>query len=74
VPDGAQSVRLALVGAYRPPGGRLGAGLDRAILNRVAAATIRAFLRSVADALTGPEAAATRDTDGQQSRLEISRL
>jgi hypothetical protein len=75
VPDGEQSIRLALAGAYRPPGGRLGAGLDRAILNRVAAATIGAFLRSVADALTRPEAAAAvRDTSGQQSRPEISRL
>jgi hypothetical protein len=34
--DGEQMTRLALVGAYRPPFGRLGAGLDGAILNRVA--------------------------------------
>jgi hypothetical protein len=70
VPDGEQKTRLALAGAYRPPAGRIGAGLDRAILNRVAAATIRALLRSLADALASPEAAAgNRDSNGQQSRL-----
>lgn len=58
VPAGEQKARLALAGAYRPPLGRFGAGLDRAILNRVATATIRALLRSIADALATPEAAA----------------
>jgi len=68
-PEGEQKTRLALTGAYRPPLGRFGAGLDRAILNRVAMATIRALLRSIADAITSPEAAAEyRDTSGQKSR------
>jgi hypothetical protein len=68
-PDGEQKTRLALIGAYRPPLGHFGAGLDRAILNRVATATIRALLRSVADALTSPEAAAeNRDRNDQKSR------
>jgi hypothetical protein len=57
-PAGEQTARLAMAGAYRPPLGRFGAGLDRAILNRVATATIRSLLRSVADALASPEAAA----------------
>jgi len=33
--------------------GRLGAGLDRAIMHRVATATMRCLLRSVAEALVG---------------------
>jgi hypothetical protein len=59
-PEGEQRTRLALAGSYRAPLGRLGAGLDKAILHRVAAATIRALLADVADALTSPATA----TDG----------
>jgi hypothetical protein len=40
------------------PLGRLGAGLDRAVLHHVADATIRALLRHLADALTRPATAA----------------
>lgn len=39
---------LTLAGAYRPPLGPLGQALDRAILHRVAVATIRDFLARVA--------------------------
>jgi len=39
---------LAVAGVYRPPLGPLGEVLDRAILHRVAAATIRSFLAQVA--------------------------
>jgi hypothetical protein len=46
-PAGA-STMLTLAGAYRPPLGPLGQALDRAILNRVAVATIRNFLLEVA--------------------------
>jgi hypothetical protein len=53
-PAGEQATLLTLVGAYRPPLGTLGAGLDRAILHRVAAATIRAFLNRMADAIVQP--------------------
>lgn len=53
-PDGEQRARLALVGSYRPPLGRLGAGLDKAILHMLATATIRALLADVAEALTNP--------------------
>ena len=45
--EGEQATRLALVGSYRPPLGWLGAGLDRAVLRRVAMATIRALLRDI---------------------------
>jgi hypothetical protein len=47
-----QTTRLALVGSYRPPLGALGATLDKAILNQVGAATMRALLEDVADAMT----------------------
>lgn len=43
---------LTLAGVYRPPLGSLGEVLDRAILNRVAAATVRRFLTRVAARLT----------------------
>jgi hypothetical protein len=52
------AARLWLAGAYRPPLACLGAGLDRAILHRVATATIRSLLSRVADALAHPEGAA----------------
>ena len=52
-----QTARLVLAGAYRPPLGRLGAGLDQAVLHRVATATMRSLLRSVAGAITSPATA-----------------
>jgi hypothetical protein len=51
-PDGDGSV-LTLAGAYRPPLGPLGQALDRALLHRVAATTVRSFLARVAAQLTG---------------------
>ena len=51
-PDGDGSV-LTLAGAYRPPLGPLGQALDRALLHRVATATVRSFLVRVAAQLTG---------------------
>lgn len=61
---GMKSSRLMLAGSYRPPLGRLGAGLDTALLHRVANATIRSVLRSAAVALTSPahETAGSRDS------------
>lgn len=59
-PAGQHATRLALAGCYRAPLGRLGAGLDTAILNRVATATIRALLRNVADSLASPSTTAAR--------------
>ena len=46
-PAGAGTM-LTLAGAYRPPLGPLGQALDRAILHRVAATTVRNFLLEVA--------------------------
>jgi hypothetical protein len=53
-PVGLEKTCMTLNGCYRPPLGRLGAGLDRAVLHRVATATVRALLRGIADALAEP--------------------
>lgn len=53
--DGEQITLIGLDGVYRPPGGALGAALDKAILHRIAAATIRALLAHIGRAITdGP--------------------
>ena len=62
-PAGQQAARLALAGSYRAPLGGLGAGIDKAILRRVAAATIRALLRNVADSLASPGTTAARQAE-----------
>ena len=62
-PAGDEVARLMLAGSYRPPLGHLGAGLDRAIMHKVAAATMRCLLHSVAEALASP-AAAGRPAEG----------
>jgi hypothetical protein len=51
-PDGKGTV-LTMTGSYRPPFGSLGEALDRAVLRRVAAATIRTFVAQVAAQITG---------------------
>jgi hypothetical protein len=56
--DGADATVLTLTGVYRPPLGKLGALLDRAVLNRVASATIRDFLGRLGLAIQGVSAAA----------------
>jgi len=53
-PAGHQATMLAVSGAYRPPLGGLGAGLDRALLHRVAQATIRAFTHQIGAAIAHP--------------------
>jgi hypothetical protein len=45
---GGRAVVLTMSGVYRPPLGALGQALDRVVLHRVAAATIRDFLAQVA--------------------------
>ena len=57
------TTRLELTGSYRPPLGGLGAGLDRAILGKVAVATIRALLGDIAGSLAGDEPAAEPHQD-----------
>lgn len=51
VQAGPQTTWLTLAGAYRPPLGALGEALDRAILHRIASATIRDFLSRIAAGL-----------------------
>jgi hypothetical protein len=50
-PAGKRTVMLRLAGSYRPPLGALGTALDKAVMHRVAAATIRAFLNRLAAAI-----------------------
>jgi hypothetical protein len=54
-PAGDKETRLTLTGAYRPPLAALGSGLDRAILGRVASATIRSLLSRLAVAITSQQ-------------------
>jgi hypothetical protein len=60
-PAGEQATVLKLAGAYRPPLGAAGAGLDRVILHRLAAATARTFMNRVAGAIAHPGGAAERE-------------
>ncbi len=53
---GEKATVLAVSGTYRPPLGSLGAGLDRAIMHRVAEATIRAFTRQLGAVIVNPAA------------------
>jgi hypothetical protein len=68
-PTGDKTARLTLAGSYRPPLGRLGAGLDRAIMHRVANATMRCLLQSVAEALVSPAPAGHPAEDAGPGRL-----
>ena len=58
--DGDGRSTLALTGAYRPPLGGVGAALDRALLNRAAAATIRSLVSQIADSMAAGESLAGR--------------
>lgn len=59
IPAGEHGSVLMMAGSYRPPFGSLGAALDRAVLHRVATATIRRFLSRLAAQIAGrPDAAA----------------
>lgn len=64
-PDGEQATVLRLEGAYRPPLGAVGARLDTAIMNRVATATMRSFVRRVADAIVHPASSAQSAPQGK---------
>ncbi|MGA8455799.1 MAG: hypothetical protein WB800_10375 [Streptosporangiaceae bacterium] len=54
VPAEDQTTLLVLAGVYRPPLGPLGSALDRAVLHRIAATTIRNFLGRLAAGITVP--------------------
>lgn len=52
-PDGAGASRLSILGRYEPPLGPLGRLVDRVVMERVARATMEAFLREVAEKILG---------------------
>jgi hypothetical protein len=54
IPDGDDATLIGLQGVYRPPAGSAGQMLDRVVLHRIAAATVRSFLNRVAAALGDP--------------------
>lgn len=71
-PAGARQTLMRLDGAYRPPLGGVGDGLDRVLLHRAATATIRALLTRIADAIAHPGPApesAERPAARHQPRL-----
>ncbi len=51
-PAGENLTLLTLTGSYRPPFGRAGEAVDRAVMHRVATTTVRRFLANVAAVLT----------------------
>jgi len=64
-PLGEHRCQLAINGRYRPPMRSLGRVLDRALLSRVAEATVKDFLERVRDRiLQETSRAALADTDG----------
>lgn len=54
VREGADRSLLGLTGSYRPPFGRPGTVLDKAIMGRVATATVRSLLERIATAIADP--------------------
>lgn len=61
-PAGEHAALLAIAGSYRPPLGSFGEAVDRAILNRVATATIRTFLAHLAAQIGGDPGGAAEAT------------
>lgn len=53
-PIGDDDCRISLAVVYTPPLGGLGARVDRALLHRVAASTVRSFISKVASNLERP--------------------
>lgn len=69
--EGNGRTRMTLTGVYRPPFGALGAGLDRVLMHRVAAATIRALMIHLSRAVqgTGPAAGDAGKPAARQTEL-----
>jgi hypothetical protein len=61
-PAGEHVTLLSMAGSYRPPLGPLGEALDRVILNRIAAATIRGFVTQVAARIGGDQSGGAAET------------
>ena len=60
-PGSDNATLLRLEGIYRPPLGAAGAMLDRAVMNRVASATVRSLLRQISAELAGPHTSTGTD-------------
>ncbi len=56
-PASPRTCTLACSGVYRPPLGRVGAALDRAVMGHLAAATIRGLLQHLAAEMVSPSSA-----------------
>lgn len=54
IPHGENATLLGLDGVYGPPAGAFGAALDRALLHRIAAATVRSLLNRIGEAIADP--------------------
>ncbi len=63
-PHGESQTLLTMTGAYRPPLGAVGAALDRAVLHRVAVATVQGFVNRIGHAVADPAGA----TDPEAAR------
>jgi hypothetical protein len=63
-PASAGTCTLACSGVYRPPLGRVGAAVDRAVLGHVAAATIRILLQHLAAEIASPSPAPSPQVGG----------
>lgn len=72
IPDGNDATLIGLQGVYRPPAGSAGQLLDRVILHRIAAATVRSFLNRIAAALANPGSAQARGDSGSDSDAPLS--
>jgi len=60
IPVGENESQLALAGAYRPPFGAVGGGLDRVLLHRAASATARSLLGRIVDTIAPARPAVTK--------------
>ena len=69
-PAAAGQTLMTLHGAYRPPLGGIGAGLDRVVLRGAAAATIGSLLTRIADALASPAPAPGPLTDADRADIK----
>ena len=63
-PMGPDRAQLAMSARYVPPLGAVGRTIDRALLSRVAEATVKDFLDRVADAIMSERAAPRPGTNG----------
>jgi hypothetical protein len=63
-PLGLEASHLAISARYAPPLGVIGQVLDRALLHRIAEATLKDFLDNVAEAVRGLAARATSNKGG----------